>query len=74
MTVTSPSETVAANVKAEMARRSHSQNTLAPLVGMRQQALSRRLSGKTAFTIDELATIATALGVSLADLIGGVAA
>lgn len=74
MPVISPSETVAANVKAEMARRSHSQNTFAPLIGMRQQALSRRLSGKTSFTIDELAAVAAALEVSLADLIGGVAA
>lgn len=74
MAVIQPGEAVAANVKAEMARRSHSQNTFAPLVGMRQQALSRRLSGKTAFTIDELARIAAALGVPLVDLIAEVAA
>jgi transcriptional regulator with XRE-family HTH domain len=52
-----------------MARRSHSQVSLAPLVGMRQQALSRRLSGRTPFTIDELARIAGALDVALADLV-----
>jgi transcriptional regulator with XRE-family HTH domain len=57
-----------------MARRSHSQITFAPLVGMRQQALSRRLSGRTPFTIDELARIASALDVALADLVAEVAA
>jgi transcriptional regulator with XRE-family HTH domain len=36
---------------------------------MTQQALSRRLSGQTPFTIDELAKVAGALGVTLADLI-----
>jgi len=61
-------------VKAEMARRSHSQVSLAPLVGMRQQALSRRLSGRTPFTIDELARIASALEVPLSHLVSDVAA
>jgi len=57
-----------------MARRSHSQVSLAPLVGMRQQALSRRLSGRTPFTIDELARIAGALEVPLSRLVSEVAA
>lgn len=57
-----------------MARRSHSQVSLAPLVGMRQQALSRRLSGRTPFTINELARIASALDVALTDLVAEVAA
>jgi len=69
-----PSAAVVSAVKAEMARRSHSQVSLAPLVGMRQQALSRRLSGKTPFTIDELARVAAALELSLADLVAEVAA
>jgi len=41
---------------------------------MRQQALSRRLSGRTPFTIDELARIASALDVPLSHLVSDVAA
>jgi transcriptional regulator with XRE-family HTH domain len=74
MPVRTPTQTVVAAVKAEMARRSHSQISFAPLVGMRQQALSRRLSGKTPFTIDELARIASALEVPLSHLVSDVAA
>ena len=48
--------------------------SLAPMVGMRQQALSRRLNGQTPFTIDELARIASVLDVALADLVAEVAA
>lgn len=70
MHVTSLNQTVAANVRAEMARRHHSQNSLAVLIGMRQQALSRRLSGQTAFTIDEIAAIAAILNVRITDLVG----
>lgn len=52
-----------------MARRHHTQSSLAEAVGMRQQALSRRLSGVTPFTIDELAAIAAALSVPMTELI-----
>lgn len=57
-----------------MARRHHTQSSLAESVGMRQQALSRRLSGATPFTIDELAAIAETLSVPLAELVTGAAA
>lgn len=68
MRTNSPSHTVAVNVRAEMARRNHTQATLAQLIGMRQQSLSRRLSGQTEFTIDELARVAAALECGIADL------
>ena len=74
MQVLSPSQTVAANVRAEMARHQHSQASLAELIGMRQQALSRRLSGRTDFTVTELATIASALNTTISALVGEVAA
>jgi len=70
----SPSHRVASNVRAEMARRNQTQSSLAELVGMRQQAISRRMSGQTEFTIDELARIAAALGCPLVDLLAEVAA
>lgn len=61
---------VAANVRAEMARRSCTQKSLAEQLGRTQQALSRRLSGQVAFTVRELEQISVALGVGLAALIG----
>jgi len=65
---------VADNVRAEMARGKRTQAILAHEVGMKQQALSRRLSGRTPFNVDELGRIASALGTSMADLVGGNAA
>lgn len=53
-----------------MARSQRTQAALAREVGMKQQALSRRLSAQTPFTIDELARIADAMQISLNDLIG----
>jgi transcriptional regulator with XRE-family HTH domain len=61
---------VAANVRAEMARSQRTQAALAHEIGMKQQALSRRLSAQTSFSIDELGQIAAVLGVPLADLVG----
>lgn len=53
-----------------MARSKLTQARLAHSVGMTQQALSRRLSAQTSFTVDELGRIASTLGVTLADLVG----
>lgn len=52
-----------------MARLGLSQAAVAPNVGMTQQALSRRISGRTGFKIDELARVAAFLNVSITDLI-----
>lgn len=60
---------VAANVRAEMARRSVTQSDLALTMGRSQHFVSRRLLGKVPFDIDELDQIASQLGVDLADLI-----
>lgn len=60
---------VPANIKAEMARRGITQDTLARRVGMKQQSLSRRLRFETCFTVAELLRIAEVLGVSAAELL-----
>ncbi len=65
---------VARNVRAEMVRAAVNQTDIAVQLGISQQSISRRLSGRTSFTIDELAAIATILNVRLADLVGEVAA
>ena len=68
--MTSPfSERVAANIRAELARRSLSQTDLARMLGTTQQAISRRMSGKVPFNTDELNAIAKQLGVPVASLI-----
>jgi predicted transcriptional regulator len=70
MPMTSPfSERVAANVRAELARRSLSQTDLARMLGTTQQAVSRRISGKVPFDTEELNSIAEQLGVPVASLI-----
>lgn len=69
MAIRTTTRRVASNVRAEMARRNHTQQTLAQAVGKTQQSLSRRLSGQTSFTVDELADIAAALGVNLSALV-----
>lgn len=66
----SHAQRVADNVRAEMARSKRTQAILAHEVGMKQQALSRRLAGHTPFTVDELGRIAAVLNVSLTSLVG----
>lgn len=53
-----------------MARSKRTQAALAHTVGMTQQALSRRLSGQTSFTLDELGRVAAALDIPMLSLIG----
>lgn len=64
----------AANVRAEMARKRITQIKLAESVGWSQGAVSRRLSGRVPFNIEELARVAEILGVTVADLVAEVAA
>lgn len=70
MSTQSHAERVGANVRAEMARTKRTQAILAHSIGMKQQALSRRLSGATPFTVDELGRVADALGTSIVQLVG----
>lgn len=61
---------VGANVRAEMARRKISQQAMSKQVSLSQQGLSRRMTGRIAFSVDELDDIATVLNVPVANLIG----
>lgn len=61
-------------VRVAMARKNVSGRVLAEQVGMPQSAFSRRMTGETPFTIDELAPISVALGCTLAELVDGAAA
>lgn len=64
----------AANIRAEMARRSVRQIALAKHLGLSQTAVSRRLNGETEFSVAELVAVAGLLGVPAASLLGDVAA
>lgn len=66
----STAERIAANVRAEMARRCYTQTSLARELNRSQQFVSRRLSGQVAFDVHDLDAIATILGIPLTDLIG----
>lgn len=61
---------VAAEVRAVMARQGCTQTTLAERINRDQHFVSRRLSGKVPFAVDELADVASALNVPLSDLLG----
>jgi transcriptional regulator with XRE-family HTH domain len=62
------SQQVAENVRAEVARSGLSQTSLAATLGLKQQSLSRRLAGKTPFSVDEAFAIAGALGVPASEI------
>lgn len=64
-------DVVAAEVRAQMARRRMTQVQLAELLGIKQVSVSERLRGKTPFRLNELGVIAEALGIHPATLLGG---
>ena len=59
-------------IRAWMARRGVQQRELAEALGYTQSAISLRMSGKTAFTLRDLAQIAERLDVTLVQLLGQV--
>lgn len=61
----SPRGRVAAEVRAALARARVSGNRLSTLLGQSQPYWSRRLTGKVAFDVDDLAAIAGLLGVDV---------
>ena len=65
---------VAANVRAEMARQRKRQADLGEVLGLTQGAVSKRLNGAVALDVDEVGKIARFLDVSVASLLGTVAA
>jgi transcriptional regulator with XRE-family HTH domain len=64
------SRRVAANVRAEMARRAINGAQLAERIGVSPDRLRRRLRGEAPFDVDELDAVAAALDVEARDLFG----
>jgi transcriptional regulator with XRE-family HTH domain len=65
---------VAANVRAELARHRITQTEVAERLGVSRQNVAQRLNGTVDFRVGELISIASMLGISIADLVGGVKA
>ena len=62
-------DVVAANVRAEAARRGYNQVRLGKTLGISQGAITKRWRGERPWQLEELDSLATALGVSVADLV-----
>lgn len=69
MTTDSLSGRVAANIRAELARRRLTHEEFADTMHMSRQAMTNRLLGRTPISLDELADFAAALDVEPAKLI-----
>lgn len=63
---------ISGEVRAWMARRGLKQVWLADVLGVGQSAVSKRLRGQLPFTAPELLLIASALDISLGELLGGI--
>lgn len=59
----------AANIRAELGRQNKSRAQLSRDLDVTEMWLSRRMTGKTEFSVDELARIADALGVGVTTLL-----
>jgi len=73
-TTTPASRTVADEVLAHLGRMRQSRTWLSAATGIPIATLSRRLNAQSAFTIDELVSIAQAFEVPLSDIIAPLAA
>ena len=60
---------VAANVRAEAARLGYNQVRLGQMLGISQPSINKRWTGKRPWQLEELDSLASALGVSVADLV-----
>lgn len=69
-----PTDAVAANVRAEVARKRIRQTEIAERLGLNQQQVSRRLNGQVPISAAELRELAALLEVSAGDLLGEVPA
>ena len=70
VSIVTPSEAVAEEVRAHMARKRISQKIAARALGISQSSMSRRLIGASPFTVDDLYVLARLFGINAADLIG----
>ena len=64
-----PTKRVSDSVKSLMDAQRLTQQDLAHALEISQQSVSRRLSGITAWSVDELAVVSDLLGVSLVDIV-----
>lgn len=64
-----PSQSVAAEVRAELGRQERSGTWLASELGVSEVWVSRRLRGITKFTVDDLVRVADVLDVPASDLL-----
>lgn len=62
-------ESIAAEVRATMARQRMQAKDLAPTIGIANASLSRKLNALAGFTVDELLAIEAALGLAPGDVI-----
>ena len=60
---------VAANIRAGAARRGLTQMDFARALGVQQQTISKRWKGRRTWPLEDLPTVASLLGVSVADLV-----
>ncbi|KQY58359.1 hypothetical protein ASD11_01440 [Aeromicrobium sp. Root495] len=60
---------VAAEVRAVMGRKQISGADLSDSTGIARSTLARKINGRVGFTVDEIFTIASALEVSVVDLV-----
>ena len=65
---------VAANVRAELARRRITQTDVAQRLGVTRQNVAQRLNGSVDFRVGELIAVADMLGITIAELLDGVKA
>lgn len=67
-------EIISERVRAALADRAITQQSLSRSTGIPERTLARRLAGKSTWTIDELDAVSASLDVSMARLIGAEAA
>ena len=60
---------VTANVRAEAARLGYNQVRLGQMLGITQSSVNKRWTGKRPWQLEELDSLASALGVSVVDLV-----
>ena len=60
---------VAATVRAEAARLGYNQVRLGQMLGITQSSVNKRWTGKRPWQLEELDSLATVLGTSVADLV-----
>lgn len=63
------SESVAAEIRAEIARQRRTQADVAEAIGWTQQYLSRRLTAQHPFSTDDIEAVARVLGVPLSKFV-----